>query len=237
MSNILVNKTNFVNSYEIKECGFKAYEKYRCWFPVKPSERLAGIIADLMGDGHIQGNGPWRLDFTSKYKKELLRFENEIYSLFKVKGKIRPCTTNKYSTYNYGVNCKPLIKILEICGAPSGAKVLKSFKISDWIINNKKYYKSFIKRLFLCEGHLGKNEIKIEMAKAEYLIKDGINFMESIREKLKEFYGFNPTNIFIRKYKIRKDKIQTYGIQFKIKRKEEIPKFYNLIMDQPSKHL
>ena len=194
MSNILVNKTNFVNSYEIKECGFKAYEKYRCWFPVKPSERLAGIIADLMGDGHIQGNGPWRLDFTSKYKKELLRFENEIYSLFKVKGKIRPCTTNKYSTYNYGVNCKPLIKILEICGAPSGAKVLKSFKISDWIINNKKYYKSFIKRLFLCEGHLGKNEIKIEMAKAEYLIKDGIvkakEFAYRAKDLLLNSFGF-----------------------------------------------
>ena len=50
---------------------------------------LAGIVADIMGDGHLQGPPKWRMDYTSKDITELERFNNEIKGLFGYSGKIR----------------------------------------------------------------------------------------------------------------------------------------------------
>ena len=47
------------------------------------------------------------------------RFAREIYNLFKVKEKVMNCKTNHYGTMNYGVNCKPLVRVLKLIGVPS----------------------------------------------------------------------------------------------------------------------
>ena len=208
--------------------------KYDYLFPIKGSTKLAGIVADLIGDGHLQVHPKWRIDYTSKSKKELLRFEKEAFKLFKIKGKIRPCKSNRFGkSYNYGINCKPLSIILFLSGVPSGAKVLKKFKVPDWILENKLFFKEFILRLFCCEGGIdySKNPfIEIKMSKAESLSKDGINFFNILKKYSYSHFGILSNNIFITNssYK-RKDGIKVIEIHFRIKRKKEVYKFIKKI--------
>ena len=76
--NNLLYVNDVLGTYKSKPHGIKALSKYKNWFPIKASPALAGICADLMGDGHLQGPPKWRIDYTSKSIQELNRFENEI---------------------------------------------------------------------------------------------------------------------------------------------------------------
>lgn len=51
---VLLNFEDVLNTYRSKEHGKKALSKYPNWFPLIASSRLAGVVADLMGDGHLQ---------------------------------------------------------------------------------------------------------------------------------------------------------------------------------------
>lgn len=133
---------------------------------------MAGVVADLMGDGHLQGAPIWRVDFTSKSIKELKRFEKTINLLFNKKGVIRSCNSNKYGkTYNIGINCSPVSRILLLCGVPQGQKVLTNFIVPKWILSDKECFKKFCQRLFTCEGSILKEtdrkpRIRLEMWKS-----------------------------------------------------------------------
>ncbi|MBD3361510.1 hypothetical protein GF358_01830 [Candidatus Woesearchaeota archaeon] len=203
-------------------------KQYSNWFPVFPSVKLAGIIADLMSDGHLQGDPKWKIDYTSNSKKELNLFGDEVFSLFQKKGKIRTCNTNNYGTMNYGVNCKMMARILNLCGAPSGAKVLKKFNIPEWIISDKTYFKRFISRLFSGEGTVDQkyNFIEIQMHKSTNLIADGKKFFTQIKDNLEKHFGIITTNPFTDTVvSYRKDGIQTKPIRLKIKRKQSLIDF------------
>jgi hypothetical protein len=175
---ILLTKNDVLNTYRSREHGEKALSKYTNWFPLIASSELAGIVADLMGDGHLQGKEKYRMDFTSNSITELERFNNMIYKLFKVKGKIRACTTNKYGTMNLGVNNKPLGRTLKLIGVPAGNKVLSCFQIPNWILKNKLFFSYFINRLICCEGNvdLFSKCIELRMHKSLDKIDDGIEF-------------------------------------------------------------
>jgi len=233
-SETVINFTNILDGYKSKYHGRKALEKYKRWFPLHLSGRLAGIVADLICDGHLQPKPKLRLDYTSKSKSELRRFGKEIYHVFKVKGKIRPCKTNKYSrSYNYGINCKPLARVLIYIGVPTGAKVSKSFRVPRWIIRNEYYFKNFVQRVFDCEGTVWNNKygwIGIEMWKEKKLMKDGIEFFNDIRKNLLKYYKIEATNVFIPNSKCnRKDGIKTVPLRFYVKKKSSIYKFYKNI--------
>lgn len=90
-----INFNKVLETYKSKEAGIKALSKYKHWVPINLSPRLAGIIADLIGDGHLQHPPMWRMDYTSSVE-ELERLNTEIKELFGISFKIRPCTTNKY---------------------------------------------------------------------------------------------------------------------------------------------
>lgn len=123
----MIELKDVLQTYISNKAGKKALEKYSYLFPIACNKKLAGIVGDLFSDGHLQGEPKWRIDFTSKNKEELLRFEKEIFSVFGVKGKIRKCTTNKFGTsYNYGVNFKAIARTLFVAGVPAGNKVLQS---------------------------------------------------------------------------------------------------------------
>ena len=85
MNNILVNKSDVLDTYKSKQHGIKSFSKYNPWFPIRSSPKLAGIVADLMGDGHLQGYPKLRLDYTSKSILELERFNQEIFYLMAVR--------------------------------------------------------------------------------------------------------------------------------------------------------
>jgi hypothetical protein len=211
----------------------KLAERYKHWFPVKPSERLAGIIADLMGDGHIQPAPRLRFDYTSSDKKELERFGKEIFDLFGIGGKARPCRTNRYGkTYNYGVNCMALAKVLILAGTPAGAKVKQSFRIPNWILKNKKFFRRFISRLYSCEGCVDRKSpwIGIEMWKTLDKMEDGMLFFHDIKSGLEKHFRIITSNPFTCKIKPTLPKrVETAPIRITIRRKDSVKRFFKYV--------
>ncbi|MDO8537651.1 MAG: hypothetical protein Q7S21_02095 [archaeon] len=207
------------------------YGRVNGLFPIEPSENLASIVADLMSDGHLQGAPKWRFDYTSNSVEELYRFEKVLFNLFGVKGKIRKCSTNKYGTMNYGVNNKPLAKILFLCGVPTGAKVDKDYSIPEWIINNPKLFRIFIIRYFSCEGSVERTgRIDVQIAKNLTLIPSGINFMNQIRNSLFLYFGIVTNQLYIHpREQVRKNKISSRMIVLKIGAKDQLLNFYNKV--------
>lgn len=231
-NNILLNFQDVLNTYKSKQHGIKALSKYIHWFPIKTSPRLAGVVADLMGDGHLQDTTYLRMDYTSKSSKELKRFNKEIFNLFRIKGKIRKCTTNKYNTKNLGINNRPLARIFKLIGVPTGAKVLKRFSIPQWILKDKKLFSRFLNRLFSCEGcvDLKNKYIEINMYKSLELIEDGINFFKEIKFYLDKYFKIKTTNPFLTGWtNKRKDGKLTKGIRLKIKNKNSLKRFQKFI--------
>jgi len=228
-------------TYKSKQRGSIALAGYRNWFPLKPSEKIAGIVADLMGDGHLQDSPKYRLDFSSKSTEELNRFNNEIYDLFGVKGKIRDCKTNKYNTKNLGINNKPLARVLKQIGVPTGAKVFTSFPIPNWILQDKKLFARFINRLFSCEGcvDVKSRAIELKMYKTVEKVNDGIFFFNQMKTYLEKYYDIKSTKPFLEgSISTRKDGRKTQGIRIKIKNKQSLVKFGQFVcFDEKNKQM
>lgn len=228
---IILTHEEVLNTYKSRYHGIKALSPYTNWFPLKSSAELAGIVADLMGDGHLQ-DPKFRLDYTSNSNKELRRFNNEVLDLFGIGGKIRDCTTNNYNTKNLGINNKPLGRSLKLVGVPCGAKVLTAFSIPNWILKDKAYFARFINRLMSCEGciDLQNKYIELRMHKSLKLIEDGKKFFNDIKTHLDEYFGIKTTNVFLQgKANTRKDGIKTKAIRLKIKRKDSLLRYRKFI--------
>ncbi len=233
MGEILIY-SDFLKTYKTRGYRINHLERYKNLFPIVSSPQLAGIVADLMGDGHLQGNPIWRGDYTSKSLKELKRFGHEIHSLFHTSCKIRKCNSNTYGlTYNTGINCAPIARILMLIGVPIGQKVLKSFRIPDWIKKDKECFRRFCQRLFTCEGGIlnetgRKPRIRLEMWKSEKLIKDGVEFMNEVAQGLKRYFKIESSVIIQNKTNIRKDGIITRPIRLSIST-GSTPKFFDRV--------
>ena len=185
-----------------------------------------------MGDGHLQHPPKNRLDYTSKSIKELNRFGKEIYDVFKINGKIRKCSTNKYKTYNYGVNNKTLALFLHSIGVPAGAKVFQDFRVPKWILQDRRFFARFINRLFSCECGVDVSSkcIEIRMHKSLNLLKEGIGFFNDIRFYLGKYYDIRTTKPFLAgDLSLRRDGHHTKGIRMKIKNKESLINFQKFI--------
>lgn len=222
-----------LKTYKSADSGMRILNNYKYLFPIIPSETLAGIIGDLFGDGHLQGDPKWRIDFTSASKKELQRFGNEFLKQFKINGKIRPCRTNMFgSTFNYGINCKPVARALFLCGVPAGNKVLQSTNIPRWILQNPNYFKRFVQRLFDCEGCVSVNDkvIEIQMYKDEKLMENGFKLFYDIKSGLRKYFDIDTSNPFTEKRaNVRKDKIRTKAVRLKIKSSDSLVNFWKYI--------
>lgn len=228
----LISYQDTLKTYKSRIHGIRALSKYKDWFPLKSSPELSAIAADLMGDGHLQDEPKLRLDYTSKSIEELNRFNQEIFKLFGLKGKIRDCKTNTYGTKNLGINNKPLVRVLKLAGVPAGNKVLQDFAIPSWILNDKNNFSRFINRLFSCEGcvDISSKCIEIKMSKSLNLIEEGINFFKEIKFYLEKYFEIRTTNPFLEgRENLRKDGIRTKGIRLKIKNKESIRNFRKYI--------
>jgi hypothetical protein len=228
---VLVDFDTVLSSYSSVYHGKIALSRYKNWFPIMPSSKLAGIIADLMGDGHLQNFPKLRIDYTSKSINELNRFNNEIKSLFGVSGKIRKCKTNNYGTMNLGINNKPLARVLKLICVPTGQKVLKDFMIPGWILENKHFFSRFINRLFCCEAHvdLSSKCIDIKMYKSRENMKSGILFFEQIKNNLEKHFNIKSTKPFLTKFHIRKDGKEIIGVRLKIKNMVSLQRFHKFI--------
>lgn len=228
----LIRIEDVLGMYKSEFHGRLALGKHAKWFPFVRSPSLAGIVADLMGDGHLQGYPKWRCDFSSKNRKELRRFGSEIFKNFGIRTKIRPCTANPWGTsYLCGVNCKPLGRLLYLAGVPDGCKVKRRFLIPGWIVDDKECFRRFSTRLFDCEGCVctdARNSfIALSMWKAENLSDNGAAFFKQIKEGMKRHFDVETTNVFSRKkLNMRKDGTKVREFRIHIKRLESLINFY-----------
>jgi len=231
MANLL-ELCDVLDTYKSKKHGVIALSEYNLWFPLKPSAALAGIVGDLMGDGHLQDAPKLRVDYTSKYVCELDRFDKEVSGLFGIHGKIRRCTTNKYNTKNLGINNKPFARVLKLIGVPTGPKVSKSFSIPRWILEDKVLFSRFINRLFSCEACVDVQSkcIELRMYKSLELLEDGISFFNQIKYYLLLYFKIETTNPFLEgRVTVGKYGKMTKGIRIKIKRKDSVTKYYEFV--------
>jgi len=197
---IILRYKDFLETYKTRGHRINHLKEYQKLFPLKSSPVLAGIVADLICDGHLQGDPKWRIDFTSKDVEELKRFEEEIIKIFAVGGKVRECLTNTYSkSYNMGINCSPVARILFLVGVPSGQKVLQNFSIPEWIVKDKECFRLFCRRMFTCEGSIMNDnnrkipQVRLEMWKEESLIKNGKGFLDLLCKMMKEYFDLDST--------------------------------------------
>lgn len=232
---IILSYKDFLKTYKTRSHRIRHLDNYKYLFPIKSSESLAGIISDIIGDGNLQGDPKWRLDFTSKSTEELKRFEKEIDGLFNVKGKIRECMSNRFGkTYNLGINCSPIARILFLSGAPAGQKVLTRFNIPPWIKNNKKYFRRFCQRLFSCEGHIMDEpnrklpQVRISMWKSEKDFGNLNSFFKDLAVHMKKYFEIKSTIGKLNNKNIRKDGIITRPLVIYIHNKSVL-KFHKLI--------
>jgi|GEM_PF-1028334 len=228
---------DFLNTYKTRSHRIRHLKDYEWLFPICSSPKLAGIVADLICDGHLQGDPKWRMDYTSKNIEELKRFESNMFSLFKVNGKIRECKYNNYSkSYNIGVNCSPVARILLLCGVPSGQKVLQKFGIPKWVKENKECFREFCKRVFTCEGgivHDGRKipQIRMQIWKSEELLKRGDEFTENLCKLMKKYFRIDSTLRLQKPRLNRKDKILSRPIRIYIFNKSTIKFFEEVGFD------
>jgi len=210
-----------------KQAPVKAFSK---WFPLLPSKKLAEIVGYLIGDGHLQGKPKWRMDFTSNNSKTLEYFDGLIFSLFKVRGKVRKCTTNKYNTYNLGINSKALARVLFLCGVPKGAKVSQDFLVPSWILSNKSYFRSFIRSYFSCEACVDKyGSIMFEQWKLLNNLESGKLFLGQIKKGLNEYFEIDLLGPYEMSYENKTLKGITKGLRMKIRKKATLSRYYKLI--------
>ncbi|MFA4886727.1 MAG: hypothetical protein WC595_00800 [Candidatus Nanoarchaeia archaeon] len=231
-STTLLEFDNVLSTYQSPFHGLKALSPYVHWFPLQRSVALAGIIADLMGDGHLQDSPKLRLDYTSKHIIELQRFNQQLSFLFNIQGKVRDCTTNRYGTKNLGVNNKPLARTLKLLGVPTGRKVITPFFIPEWILTDKLYFARFVNRLFSCEATVdpASKAIEIQMYKSLEMVEDGITFFNQLKEGLENHFGIITSRPFLEsRIFLRSDGTRTRAIRLKIKKKDSLQRFKEFI--------
>jgi hypothetical protein len=107
---------------------------------------FAGLVADLIGNGHLQGPPKWRMDYCSRDEIELERFKKDISNLFGYEGRIRPNRTNKLGiSFNLGINNRVIAKKFFAAGVPAGRKTKQCFLIPEWIKQDKECMREFLK--------------------------------------------------------------------------------------------
>lgn len=239
----LVTKSQYISTYKSESHGRKYADKNDNWFPVEESCQLAGLIGDLTTDGHVQGYDKLRFDFTASNKDKLLRFEDTLKDIFGVEGKIRENKTNPYSTsFNYGVNCKPLTRILIECGVPTGNKVKTKFNVPKWIQEDKDYFTAYIERAFANDGSAfsGNPRITFELRKEKSKKENLRAYMETVNHFLESYYGIEGSVFERSAENQRKDGDKTVGIGLNIRRRDAIKKFhknFNLSDQGMSEHI
>jgi intein/homing endonuclease len=213
--------------------GEKYTRLHQNWFPIVSSPQLSGMVSDLMCDGHLQ-DSRWRLDFCSKDTSELRRFGKVIFDNFGLRGKIRECTGNRFGeTYLYGVNNKLFSRILNKIGVPSGSKVNNRYVIPSWIIRDRECFREFVRRYFTCEGTVsiegGNSFIEVVMAKSELILDSGFLFLNQMKRGLRHHFDIETMKIFKSGRNFRKDGTSSINLKLRIKKLEDMRKFYSMV--------
>ncbi|MBI4451549.1 LAGLIDADG family homing endonuclease [Candidatus Woesearchaeota archaeon] len=164
---------------------------------VRYTPELARICADITGDGHLQLQD-WR-GLTSFYAKDIedihkmnKRFEN----VFGVSGRIYRDDRNGRTRYKLFFISKKAAQELARAGVPTGNKTNKPFSVPDWILaGDEAFQAAYLRGLFTAEGSIfsvrqsGNRvrwQISIEMYKRTDLAREGIEYMQQVKQMLQD---------------------------------------------------
>ncbi len=181
---------------------------------------LVRIITYLFFDGHLYKDLSC-FYFSSKDDQILKELDKIVQRKFGIKGRFyyNDGGAGRIKTHKYRVFNKKICTELNNLGVPKGSKTITEFTIPKWIIKNKKFAKEFIKIAYFCEGSMKENRknprIKLNINKAQQLLKNGLLFMESIRNILKK-NDIETTNIGIYNAKIRSDGVKVKELRFRV---------------------
>ena len=170
--------------------------------------------------------------FSSNNIEELLIFEKWMIEQFNVTAKKLEKTNNIYKNYRIWFFNTEVSKFFHEIETPKGDKVLTSFHVPKWIQNNKEYAREYLKIAYLCEGCNKEYDrthprIKFNQNKEERLAKEGIVFLNEIKELL-DLFNICTTKVSTHKGNIRKDGIITKELRYRIITKDN-SKFYSEI--------
>jgi hypothetical protein len=187
---------------------------------MKKDLNLVRIISYLFFDGHLYSDLSC-FYFSSKDKKILKKLDKIVQNKFGIKGRFyfNDGGAGRIKTHKYRVFNKKICLELNKLGVPSGSKTIKKFSIPTWILNNKGFSKEFVKVAYLCEGSMKEDRknprIKFNINKSEFILDNGILFLNQIKKILKE-NGIKTTKIGIYKAKLRKDRVKVKELRFRI---------------------
>ena len=125
-------------------------------FTFKQSPTLARIIADTTGDGHLQLDGKRGvLSFYSKDNNAIKNYNQRVFRLFKINGRVRTYTSGGYIRYGIFYSSKQLCRILAFAGTPVGNKTNRIFLVPKWILNGSEKVKcEYLKGMYTTEGSI-----------------------------------------------------------------------------------
>jgi len=227
---------DFLKTYKYKIFGQKALKKYHHWFPLYPTEVLARITANILCDGNLEVRDInnrckyYYFGFYSQFISELEKFNYDVENLFGIRGVIKQWGRRDYG---FSMGCiitnAALIRVMTLCGIPKNEKVSQDFSLPNWILTgNKEIKSSFLKAAFSCEGSIGYDisaeswEIRFFQNKIESLYNEGVDYMNSYKNLLKEF-GIETTKVFVNTKDIRtKDNEISLNLCFKIQKPKSI---------------
>ena len=242
----LVTREDFLNTYRQKKSGEKAIAIYHHLFPLYPSHLLAGLVADLLTDGHLQVRRQYKhslhyslINFCSKDDKEISFFDRRLYTLFRVRGKLYSHSRVGYkcSSKMYFLSHSTIVRLLNLAGVVSGNKTLAHYEVPSWIMNGSdSIKKSFLRRSFTCEGYIGPKDkkrtswhIRYWMYKTASLSWSAEEYLNSLKSLLLDF-GIRASMVYLDESYVRKsDSLTMYGLSFSICDKASILKFRNSI--------
>ena len=207
------------------------------WSKHLNSPRLARIVADITGDGHLQLKG-WRglVSFYSNEPEEIYRINKDFVTLFGINGHVYEDNrkTRKNTQYKIFFISKDLAKFFQKIGVPPGNKSNAVFEIPEWVQKGSGKIKSgYLRGMYSGEGYIystrqKENKLRwrigIEQYKNEKLKEVGKNFMEQLRAMLSEL-GIKSSPPRIDGSNIRKDGTKSIGIRFDIE-KSSFGNFY-----------
>lgn len=232
---IIVTFQDLKDTYKSAKYYNLALSKYKNILPLVESEELAKIVAGLLTDGFMDIRPRLRstyygyIGFFSKNEEELKEFENLIYIVFGIKGKIKEWGRRTFGkSKGYIITNSVITRILSGAGVPGGDKVRQKYELPAWIINSKDKVKaSFLRQVFDCEGSIGycknkrKWEIRYSMFKSKKLSDNCKEFLQEIRNMLNDF-GIKSALYKKEEYIRQKDNLEVAGFFIRVDDKQSV---------------
>ena len=187
---IILTEKEFLNSYNRRQYGERFLRNNSSLFPIKSSPYLAAIASYLTFDGHLTVSKSMFL-FGSKNISELRNFDHYVKSIFNIEGRIESVNQSHGESYAIRYFSKPLCRVLNLIGVPSGKKVNLEFHIPEWIKNNKECSRAYLRAAFDCEGCFWKEgkciRIRFRIYKNPKFKENCISFLNQLKEILHDF--------------------------------------------------